>query len=147
MSVQPFNKFNSLLEHLAEKVHNLGADTLKVYLTNTAPNASTMAVKADLSETLTTTGGYTAGGQVASITSSAQTGGVYKLVLGDVSWTASGGGFGPFRYAVLYNDTPTSPADPLIGWWDNGASVTLVSGEAFTVDYDPAAGVLTLTGP
>jgi hypothetical protein len=147
MAVVPFNKFNSFVEHLAEKVHNLGADTLKVYLTNTAPNASTMAIKADLSETLTTTGGYTVGGATAAITSSAQTSGTYKLVLGDPpTWTATGAGFsGPFRYAVLYNDTPTSPADPLIGWWDNVTPVTLTSG-SFTVDFDPATGVLTI-GP
>jgi hypothetical protein len=147
MAVAAFNKFNSFVEHLAEKVHNLGADTLKVYLTNTAPNGSTMAVKADLSETLTTTGGYTAGGATAAITSSAQTGGTYKLVLGDpATWTATGSGFGPFRYAVLYNDTPTSPADPLIGWWDNASAVTLTVGQQFTVDFDPTNGVLTI-GP
>jgi hypothetical protein len=143
MPIATFNKFYAFTEHLAEKVHNLGADTLKVYLTATAP-AQTMAVKTDLSETLTTTGGYTAGGATAPITSSAQTGGIYKLVLGDVSWTATGAGFGPFQYAVLYNDTPTSPADPLIGWWDNGSPVTVASG-SFTVDYDPTNGVLTLT--
>jgi hypothetical protein len=147
MATVAFNKFNAFVEHLAEKVHNLGADTLKVYLTPTAPNASTMTVKADLAEVLTTTGGYTAGGATAAITSSAQTSGTYKLVLADPpTWTASGAGFGPFRYAVLYNDTPTSPADPLIGWWDNTTNVTLTSGQSFTVDFDPTSGVLTI-GP
>jgi hypothetical protein len=145
MAPQPFNKFNSFVEHLAEKVHNLGADTLKVYLTPTAPDAAADVVKADLAEVLTTTGGYTAGGATAAVTTSAQTGGTYKLVLGDPpTWTATGSGFGPFRYAVLYNDTPTSPADPLIGWWDNGSNVTLTVGQSFTVDFDPTNGVLTI---
>ena len=139
-------KFNSFVEHLAEGVHNLQTGVLKVYLTNTVPNGSTMTVKADLSETLTTTGGYTATGQAATVTSSAQTSGTYKLVLGDVSWTATGGGFGPFQYAVLYNDTPTSPADPLIAWWDNVTPVTLTAGQQFVVDFDPSTGAIQL-GP
>jgi hypothetical protein len=136
-----FNKFNSFVEALAEKVHNLGSDTLKVMLTNTAPVA-TNSVKADLTE-ISSGNGYTAGGNTATVTSSAQTSGTYKLVLGDpATWTASGGSIGPFRYAVLYNDTAAS--DELIGWWDYGSSITLASGESFAVDFDPSTGVLTL---
>ena len=136
-----FNKFNSFVEALAEKKHDLGADTLKVLLTNTAPLA-TNSVKADLTE-ISAGNGYTAGGNTASVTSSAQTSGTYKLVLGDpATWTASGGSIGPFRYAVLYNDTAAS--DELIGWWDYGSSITLASGESFAVDFDPTTGVLTL---
>jgi hypothetical protein len=137
-----FNKFNAFVEHLAEGVHNLGADTLKIMLTNTAPVA-TNSVKANLTE-IAAGNGYTAGGTAASITSSGQTSGTYKLVLGDVVITASGGSIGPFRYAVLYNDTPTSPADPLIGWWDYGSALTLANGESITWDADPTNGVLTL---
>jgi hypothetical protein len=136
-----FNKFNSFVEALAEKKHDLGADTLKVLLTNTAPVA-TNSVKADLTE-ISGGNGYTAGGNTASVTSSAQTSGTYKLVLGDpATWTASGGSIGPFRYAVLYNDTAAS--DELIGWWDYGSSITLAAGESFAVDFDPTTGVLTL---
>lgn len=136
-----FNKFNSFVEALAEKKHDLGADTLKVMLTNTAPVA-TNSVKADITE-ISAGNGYTAGGNTASVTSSAQTSGTYKLVLGDpATWTASGGSIGPFRYAVLYNDTATN--DELIGWWDYGSAVTLATGESFAVDFDPTTGVLTL---
>lgn len=136
-----FNKFNSFVEALAEKKHDLGADTLKVMLTDTAPVA-TNSVKADLTE-ISAGNGYTAGGNTTSVTSSAQTSGTYKLVLGDpATWTASGGSIGPFRYAVLYNDTAAS--DELIGWWDYGSSITLASGESFAVDFDPTTGVLTL---
>lgn len=136
-----FNKFNAFVEALAEKKHDLGADTLKVLLTNTAPVA-TNAVKADLTE-ISAGNGYTAGGNTASVSSSSQTSGTYKLVLADpATWTASGGSIGPFRYAVLYNDTATS--DDLIGWWDYGSSVTLADGETFKVDFDPTSGVLTL---
>ena len=136
-----FQKFNSFVEALAEKKHDLGADTLKVLLTNTAPVA-TNAVKADVTE-ISAGNGYTAGGSTATVTSSAQTSGAYKLVLGDpATWTAIGGSVGPFRYAVLYNDTATNKE--LIGFWDYGSSITLAAGESFAVDFDASTGVLTL---
>lgn len=137
-----YNKIQVFVKDLATKVHNLGADTLKVMLTNTAPIA-TNALKGDLVD-ITAGNGYTAGGPTPSITSSAQTSGTYKLVLGDVTVTASGGSIGPFRYVALYNDTPTSPAKPLIAWWDYGSSITLASGESFVIDFDDTNGVLTL---
>ena len=137
-----FNKYNVFVEDVAEKVHNLGADVLKVALTNTAPNAATHTALSSITE-ITAGNGYTAGGNTASITSSAQTSGTYKLVLADpATWTATGGSIGPFRYAVLYNDTSTT--DRLIGWWDYGTSITLATGESFTVDFDPTSGVLTI---
>jgi len=137
-----FNKFDAFVEALAEKVHDLGTDTLKVYLTNDTPSASADAVKADLAE-ISGGNGYTSGGNTAAQTSSSQTGGLYKLVLADpAAWTASGGNIGPFRYAVLYNDT--SASDNLIGYWDYGTSITLGAGDTFTVDFDPTTGVLTL---
>jgi hypothetical protein len=136
-----FNKFNSFIEALAEKKHDLGSDVLKVMLTNVAPVAGN-TVKADLTE-ITAQNGYPAGGLQAVITSSAQTGGTYKLVLVDVVFTALAGGFGPFRYVVLYNDTATNKE--LIGWYDYGSSIsTTNAGETFTTDFDAAAGVLTL---
>lgn len=138
-----YNKHQSTIERVFEGVFNMGSDTLKVLLTNTAPTA-TNAVKADLTE-ISAGNGYTAGGGTATITSSAQTSGTYKLVLADVSWTASGGTIGPFRYADLYDDTPTSPADPLIAWWDYGSGVTLAIGESFTTDFDPTNGVIQAT--
>lgn len=141
-----FQKFNQFVEDVAGGVHNLKTGTshvFKVLLTNTAPVA-TNAVKADLTE-ISAGNGYTAGGATCAFTSGAQTSGTFKLVLADpATWTATGGSIGPFRYAVLWNDTPTSPADPLIGFWDYGSAVTLASGETFTVDLDATAGVLTL---
>lgn len=143
-----FNKFHVFVEDLAEKVHNLGSDTLKVYLSNTAPNASTHTAYDGVTGTtgpaeIAAGNGYTAGGNSAAVTSSAQTSGTYKLVLGDpATWTASGGSIGPFRYVVLYNDTAAS--DQLIGWWDYGSDITLADTESFAVDFDATNGVLTL---
>jgi hypothetical protein len=137
-----FNKFHAFVEALAEKKHNLGSDTLKVYLSNATPSASDDAVKADLAE-ISDGNGYTAGGNAASVATSAQSGGTYKLVLDDpATWTAAGGTIGPFRYAVLYNDTASN--DELIGWWDYTSSITLAAGETFKVDFDATDGVLTI---
>jgi hypothetical protein len=136
-----FSKFQSFVEKLAEKVHDLGSDVIKVMLTNTAPSASASNVKADITE-ITAGNGYTAGGTAATITSSTQTAGVYKLVLGDVVFTATGT-VGPFRYVVLYNDTATNK--DLIGFYDYGSSITLADTETFTIDFDPSNGVLTIT--
>lgn len=135
-----FNKFQSFVEAVAEKVHNLGSDTLKVVLTNSAPVA-TNTVLANITQ-ISGTNGYTTGGTQATQVSSAQTTGTYKLVLNDVTWTASGGSIGPLRYAVLYNDTATS--DELIGYYDYGTNVTITDGNSFTVDFDGANGVLTI---
>jgi hypothetical protein len=137
-----FQKFNQFVEDVGKKVHNLNADTLKVMLTNTAPSA-TNAVKADITE-ISAGNGYTAGGNTPTNSGYSQTSGTGKLVLQDTTFTASGGTIGPFRYAVLYNDTPTSPSKPLIGYWDYGSSVTLQNSETFLVDMDQAAGALTL---
>jgi hypothetical protein len=135
-----YNKHQSFVEHLAEKVHNLASDTLRLLLTNTAPTAAN-ALKSDLTE-ISAGNGYSAGGPSITVTSSAQSSGTYKLVGSDVVITASGGSIGPFRYVDMYNDTPTSPADPLISWWDYGSSITLLDTETFTTDFDGTNGVL-----
>src|SRR4051812_23398444 len=98
-----FNKINSFVENVAEKVHNLGSDTIKVVLSNSAPVA-TNTVLANITQ-IANGNGYTTGGTAATISTSAQTSGTYKLVLADVVFTASGGSIGPFQYVVLYNDT------------------------------------------
>lgn len=137
-----FVKFEAFSEHLAEKVHDLNADTLKVLLTNDAPDAAADAVKADLTSEIANGNGYTTGGADAQNATS-RAGGTTSVTGVDIVWTASGGTVGPFRYAVLYNDTPSSPADPLIGYWDYGSSITLQIGETFTVDF--GSSVLTVS--
>lgn len=137
-----YNKFNIFVEDLLNKVHDLfgtagsGADTCKCLLTNTAPVA-TNAVRADLVE-LGTANGYTSGGNTAANVGTRSTG-TFTMQGTSFTWTASGGSIGPFRYVALYNDTPTSPADPLIAWWDYGSSITLLTGESFSVKFNSAA--------
>jgi hypothetical protein len=135
-----FTKFNPFVEAVAEKVHNLGSDALKVMLTNTAPVAAN-AVKADLTE-ITAGNGYTAGGNAVTITTSSQTAGLYSLIGNDVTFGPMSGSVGPLRYAVLYNSTPA--AGNLIGFWDYGSAITLGSGDSLIVDFDQVNGILTL---
>ena len=137
-----FNKFQQFVEDLGSKVHDLQAagDLCKVYASNAAPSASADAIKTDLAE-ITDENGYSAGGSDIA-QDYTQTTGTATMTGVDVVWTASGGSFGPLRYIALYNDTPTSPVDPLIGWWDYGSSVTINDTETFTVDF--GASVLTV---
>ena len=135
-----YNKFNSFVSDLAQKVHNLNSDTLKILLTNTAPVASN-TIKSNLTE-IAAGNGYTAGGAAAAFVSGNDSSGTYKLILSPVSWTASGGSIGPFEFAVLYNSSAAS--GNLIGWWDYGTAITLTNGNTFTVDLDQTNGVFTL---
>lgn len=132
-----FNKFNSFTEALAEKVHNLGSDTLTVALTNTAPVA-TNTVLANITQISYTN----LSSRVITTTSSAQTSGTYKLVLADLVLTASGS-VGPFQYVVIYNDTATN--DELIGWYDYGSALTLANTDTLTLDFDQTNGLIQLT--
>lgn len=143
-----YNKLNGFSEHLPEGVHALGADQLVAALSNTAPGsestpptgATTTCVLANVTQVAYTN----LSTRNITTSSSAQTSGTYKLVLTDLVLTSTGGTTGPFRYVYLYNDTPTSPADPLIGYYDYGSSITLNNGETLTIDFDGTNGVLTL---
>lgn len=138
-----FSKFDQFPEDIGRGVHNLHTGTLRVALTNTAPVA-TNSVLANITQ-IGAGNGYTAGGTQTVGQTYIQTTGVGRLICADVVFTAAGGSIGPFRYAVLYNDTPTSPADPLIGFHDYGSALTLADGDTFTWNADPTTGVLTLT--
>jgi hypothetical protein len=136
-----YTKFNAFVADVANKVHNLGSDSLKILLTLTAPVA-TNSVKADLTE-IAGGNGYTAGGTAVGITSSTQSSGTYKLIpSGNVVFTASGGSIANFRYAVIYNSTAAS--GNLIGFWDSGATQTITTGNTFTVQLDGTNGILQL---
>jgi hypothetical protein len=137
-----FTKIDQFVEDLALGVHNLDADTLKVALSNQAPTVATDAVLNDISE-LGAGNGYTAGGETVANNAASETSGVLTLSGDDVTFTATADSIGPFRYAYLYNDTPTSPADPLIGVWDYGEEITLNEDESLLVDF--GAAILTVT--
>jgi hypothetical protein len=138
-----FTKYNLFIDEISKGGHNLQTAVFKAALTNTAPTPAT--------DTIWSTGvypppaaaaGYTAGGNTLTTSSAATSAGVFKLVLADSVFTAAGGTIGPFRYVVLYN---SSASNKVVGSYDYGSSITLNDTETFTVDFDGANGVLTLT--
>jgi hypothetical protein len=135
-----FNKFNAFVADVANKVHNLGADALKIMLTDVAPVA-TNSIKANLTE-IVAGNGYLAGGTAVTVTSSSQSSGTYQLIGNNVTFTAAGGAIAQFRYAVIYNSTPAG--GNLIGWWDYGTEVNVTNGNSFQVQLDQTNGILQL---
>lgn len=141
-----FNKVNDFVKNA---VHNmdLESDQIVIALSNTAPGSEVNNPTADGNGVLAnvTQVSYTnLSSRNVTTTSSTQTGGTYKLVLADITLTSTGGSTGPFRYVYIYNDTVATPADPLIGYYDYGSSLTLNDGDSLTVDFSAANGVLQI---
>lgn len=139
-----FNKFYQFVEDLSKKVHDIWNDQLEIYLSNATPSASADAVKADLAE-IGTGNGYT--GPIDTQQTVARSNGTVTVTGTKITITATPAAINPFQYVVLQNTTPTSPADPLIGWWDYGSALTLNAGDSFTIKFnngDPTGTIFTL---
>ena len=141
--------FNKVNDFVVNAVHNmdLASDQIKVALTNTAPGSESSNPTADgngIVGNLTEISYSNVSSRNVTTSSSSQSGGVYKLVVADLTLTASGT-VGPFRYIYIFDDTVSSPADPIIGYYDYGTSLTLNSGDTFTLDFSPSNGVIQLT--
>lgn len=134
MPTATYNKFQPAIENLFENI-NAGSDSWAVKLA-TAVNQSAGTITE-----VANGGGYTTGGNAASVTSASQTGGTFTLVLASPAvWTASGAGFS-FRYAILTDSTTSTN----VAYWDYGASQAVASGETVTVTLDPTNGVFQAT--
>lgn len=142
-----FNKINGFVEHVAHKVHNCSSDQFKVALSNTAPASETTnptVLTADAILANVTEIDYTnVSSRDITTDSSEQTSGTFKLTLQDLTLSFSGA-VGPFQYVYVFNDTPTSPADPLVGYYDNGTPLTFGDGESLTIDFDDTNGAFTI---
>ena len=134
MATSAWNKYQDFTEQLIRGVHDFDAHVFKVALTNTLPVA-THATLSQIGE-IAPGNGYTAGGNTTTVTIS-ETGGTTTVQGTEVVFTASGA-MATFRYAVLYNDTATSPADALIANFDYGSAISLTAGETFTVRFNNA---------
>lgn len=141
-----FTFFHEFKRYLADGTIDLDSHTFKAVLTNSAPSAANDTVLANITQ-IANGNGYTTGGATLSSVTWTETGagtGVWRFTFADFTWTASGGSFGPFQYVVFYDDTPTSPADPLVGYLDYGSAITITNGNSFTVDVG-ASGVFDLS--
>lgn len=125
-------KFNQFVEDLAEGVHTSSTDQFTVALCAAASApAATNSVLADLTEISYTN----LSSRNLTTSTSGQTSGTFTQLFADLVLTASGGSVAAFRYVVIYNNTPTSPADPLVGYYDYGSDLTLADGETLTIDF------------
>jgi hypothetical protein len=134
-------KFEVFSENLAKAVHNLHTDTIKIALASVAPVAATDDTLSDITQ-VASGNGYTTNGEDTTNTVS-RSGGTTTVAAVDVVWTATGAGFGPFRYVVAQDDTVGSPVKPLIEYWDYGSAISLAAGETFTADFG-ASGLMTI---
>lgn len=129
-----FNKFNSLAVTTAAGVHDFSvAGGLNIILTNTVPDATLNTVLADITQI-----DYANIIEVVPApttnTGSENPAGVWEVSGVDITLNAAGT-VPTFQYVVLYDSTPTTPLSPLIGWWDIGVPVNLISGDTFLADF------------
>ena len=142
-----FNLLNDWADNLIENV-DAASDQFVVALSNTAPASESTPPTGDGDGVLAniTEISYTnCSTRNLTTSSSSQASGTYKLVLADLVLTASGGTVGPFRYVYIYDDTVTSPADPIMGYYDYGSSITLADTETLTIDFNASNGVLQIS--
>lgn len=137
MATSAFNKFQDFSEQLAKGVHVFGTHTFKVALTNTAPLATQTTWNLTDHPAPAAVNGYPAGGAAITVTI-AEAAGTTTVQGAQVVFTATAGGIGPFRYAVIYNDTATAPADAALAWLDYGAALTLGDTETLTIKFNNA---------
>lgn len=94
---------------------------------------------------LATGNGYTQDDEALVSPTISQAAGVTSWDANDVTWTASGGSIGPARFAVIYNDTVTTPdADALLVDINFGVNETAGNGTDFKVNFN-AGGIYTVT--
>lgn len=135
-----YNKFQQFVEDLSVGVHQCDTDQFAVALC-AAANApvATNSVLANLTQIAYTN----LSSRNLTTSTSSQTSGTFTQLFADLVLTASGGSVAAFRYVVIYNDTPTTPADPLVGWYDYGSDLTLADGETLTLDFTTATWTIT----
>lgn len=141
-----WTKLGGAVEYIMEKVINFASDQFVVALTNTAPGSEstppTGATGTNILANITQVSYTNLSTRNITTSSSGQSGGTHTVVFTDLVLSASGGSVAAFRYIYLEDDTPTSPADPLLAYADYGSALTLANGESLTLDF--AASTITL---
>ncbi len=130
-----YNKFNTFVADQNNKVHNLGSDQLTVFLSNSAP-VNTNTVLANITQISYTN----LSARNITLTSSTQSGGTYKLILQNITLTASGA-VPTFRYIGIYNSTASG--GPLIAWIDHGSTITMANGDTYQLQFDQTNGLFS----
>lgn len=141
-----FTFFQQFKENMGKGVHDFTSDatcTLTCALVNNANGVSVSAdaVLADITQIAYTN----LSSRVITGVTSEHASGTAPVTANDLVLSASGGAVAAFRYIVVYDDDPTSPTDPLIGYLDYGSDLTLADGESLTLDFG-ANGLFTISG-
>lgn len=138
-----FVKYNSFIDEVAKGTHNFYSDVLKCALTDKTPGPNTDMVWNDTSVAPppTNANGYPAGGNILLTMTASTSGAIFRLIVDDSIFTATAGGIGPLRYAVIYN---SSKANKLVGYYDYGSSLSLAINDTFTVNTDQSIGILSI---
>jgi hypothetical protein len=112
---------------------DVDGDTYKAVLSNVAPTKAGTQLIGTITQ-------ITGAGSYAPVTltgiSWAETGagsGIWQFSSAAFAWTASGANFDTARYIAIYDDTPTVPADPVVGFLDYGTTFVVTDGSTFTV--------------
>lgn len=136
--------FDEIIANLGAAKIAFGSDTHKLTICTDAPSEAGDTTIADATQ-ISATGGYAAA-TLAGVTYAETAGGsgIWMFDATDRTFTASGANFDAGRYLRLYDDTPTSPADPLICDWDYGTNFTLTDGNTFTAVFN-ASGILRIS--
>jgi hypothetical protein len=139
-----FTEPDVLSADITNKVHNFTSDTIRLALSSTAPAPGTTFLLANVTN-ITAGNGYIAAvegaGKAAPLTVSRSGQTTTVAHTATVVWTATGGPIAAFRYVIWWNDTPTSPANPVIGWIDHGSTINMAVSDTYTL---PAAALFTI---
>ena len=142
--------YNNFKEQIMEAIFDLstGGDTCKLILVSShTPDAQVDDTYSDVSADEYATGtNYTKTGEALTSQDVTQVDGTSNwgaFDAADVTWTA----LGPLSpttpsHCILYDDTPTTPADPLLAYWVLGTTAT--NGGDYTIQWG-SDGIITLT--
>lgn len=131
-----YTKYEQFVENLCNKVLDAfgTTETWKAIIHTDAPVVATDNVLGDLTQ-IGGSNGYTTDGNDITFNST-RSGGTVTATAVDVVWTASGGNLGSSttgRYVSYYDSTPATKY--LGASWDYGSTVTVATGETFTLDF------------
>lgn len=131
-----FTKLQNFVADIANGVYILNADQLAVALTDVAPTA-TNRLLSDLTQISYTN----LSSRNITTTSSVETSGTYNLKLNSLTLTANGT-VDQFQYIVIYDTIPSGGR--LIGWFDYGSEVKMLSGDTLPITFDGTNGLLSI---
>lgn len=133
-----YNKINTFVADLANGSHNFTVSTgnqYAVYLTDTAPTAASTSPTGEISYANFSG----ANPNYITITASSQTSGTEKVVVNNLTMTATGA-IPQFRYVGIKNVTTSK----VVAWFDYGSEVNMVANDALIINFDQTNGLLQI---